>query len=474
MSQQVFEISETSSDEEIRMPVRKRQKKAKEDQKAKMKEALAAAAATMDEDTGHLRGHHYSLEMTRRANAIMEAQGQPGGFYMQTFCGQKIEKDAEGNIIFTKTESVPLTAKPPVKEPVIRPSVALVPTKANEHQWQNGMEMALKILTAYQVDHKDLTLLPDSGTLECFKKAAQGFLVSSKTIVTYNFTSAKTFQHMVGRLLLDFVLKAAEIAPNINPSGCVVWQHGCQKQLMCLHGSPMIQKEQLLEMDVNSENAQRVLKENPEKAKIVTNRWGRNVVQMKNEDAYCCFMDVNMSGGNFSGSSCGMFYTDGPKALMAFQQLMAFQRACYPQMTTAESHMLIPIKCECNWNNSLPMMGRQTCKITPFSMPSAADIDRSQIHDPKMLATLDNPAMLVFQCCNPVYRNSKAAPQKNCDFKISTVDMISCVQIAKQIWYACVGTPPPLKFPEFKWSAEYKYQTAILPQGQEDKDLSLF
>ncbi|ADD17113.1 single stranded DNA-binding protein [bat adenovirus 3] len=469
-------VISSSSDEDIPVPVRKRQRKSKEDAKARAKESPRP-----EKEDSSLVGHGYALEMTRRANAILEAQGKPGGFYIQTFCGQRVEKDANGEIQFIKQDppsAPPLPMDPALKaqlmEPLIQAAVDMRPTKANEHQWQLGMEMALKILTAYQVDHKELTLLPDSGTLECFKKAAQAYLVNTKTVVTYNFTTQKSFQHMVGRILLDFVIKAAGVAPGLNPSGCVVWQHGCQRQLHCLHGSPMIQKEQLIEMDVNSENAQRVLKENPEKTKIVTNRWGRNVVQMKNEDAYCCFMDVNISGGNFSSSSCGMSYTDGPKALMAFQQIMAFQRACYPQMSTAESHLLMPLKCECNWNNSLPMLGRQTCKMTPYALSSTADIDRSLVQDAKMLATLDHPAMLVFQCCNPVYRNSKAAPQKNCDFKISTVDMVACVQIAKKIWSTCIGTPPPLKFPEFKWSQEYKYQTTILPQGQEDNDVSLF
>ncbi|BBE29315.1 single-stranded DNA binding protein [Bat mastadenovirus] len=420
-----------------------------------------------------LRGHHAMLEEVRAVNEALEAQGTPGRMYLQTFCGQRIEKDDEGNITFVKMPGFTMP-KLPVNEPPIIPSVAAKPTQNNEHRWQDAMELALKILTNYQVDHKNLTLLPDSGTLDCFKKAAQSYLTSTKTVVTYNFTNQKSFQHMVGRLLLDFVIKSVGLVEGSNPSGCVVWAHGCQNQLMCLHGSHMIQKEQMIEMDVGSENGQRVLKENPEKTKIVKNRWGRNVVQMINEDAYCCFMDVSLSNGNFSANSCGMAYTDGTKALTAFKQVMAFQKACYPQMATAETHLLIPIKCECNWNNTLPLLGRQTCKITPFAMPSTAHIDKAMVNDPKMLATLDNPVMLVFQCCNPVYRNSKAAPQKNCDFKISAVDMIAAVQIAKQIWNACIGTPPPLKFPEFKWSKEYSYQSTILPQAQADSDVSLF
>ncbi|AEM06277.1 DBP [Bat adenovirus 2] len=455
-------ISESSSEEEAAaappvVPPKKRQRK-------------------------ELRGYQAMAEVTKRANAALEAAGgPPGQLYMQTFCGQRVDCDADGKVTFTKVEKGRSPGAPSVLPPegglveeLVKRSVAVRSAVSSDYKWQQGMELALKILLAYQVDHKDLTLLPDSGTLECFKKAVQGYLTSTKTVITYNFTNQKTFQHVTGRLLLDFVLKAAGVNTGINPSGCVVWAHGCQKQLMCLHGSPMLQKEQLVEMDVNSENAQRVLKENPEKTKIVSNRWGRNVVQMRNEDAYCCAMDANMTGGNFSGNSCGMSYTDGPKALVAFQQIMAFQQACYPKMTTAGSHMLIPIKCECNWNNQLPLLGRQTCKITPFALPSTEHIDRSLVDDSKMLATLDHPAMLVFQCCNPVYRNSKASPQKNCDFKISAVDMVACVQIAKQIWNACIGTPPPLKFPEFKWSNEYKYQSTILPQAQHDDDASLF
>lgn len=461
-------ISETSSEEDVApaLPPKKRQRK-------------------------EPRGYQAMAEVAKRANAVLEANGIPGELYMQTFCGQRVDCDSDGKVTFTKVASHPTpsviippgpssplpgssTASGGIVEELVKRSIAVRSTIASDYKWQQGMELALKIMLAYQVDHKELTLLPDSGTLDCFKKAVQGYLSGSKIVVTHNFSNQKTFLHVTGRMLLDFVLKEAGVNGSMNPSGCVIWTHGCQKQLMCLHGAPMIQKEQLVEMDVNSENAQRVLKENPEKTKIVPNRWGRNVVQMRNEDAYCCSMDVNMSGGNFSGNSCGMAYTDGPKALMAFRQIIAFQKACYPQMATADSRMLIPLKCECNWNNQLPLLGRQVCKVTPFALTSAEHIDRSLVDDPKMLATLDHPAMLVFQCCNPVYRNSKAAPQKNCDFKISAVDLVAALQIAKQIWKAAIGTPAPIKFPEFKWGNEYKYQTTILPQSQEDNDESLF
>lgn len=458
MSHKKVYVTDSSEDEAPGVPLKKRQRKEEP------------------------RGHQAMVEICNETNALLKKKGLPGAIYTETFCGQRVDCDAEGNVTFTKVREMPprshtqggsVPAPPIVETPIVATLVSRI-SKANEHQWQQGMEIALKILLAYQVDHKDLTLLPDTGTLECFKKAVQGYLTATKTIVTFNFSNQKTFQHVAGRLLLGFVIKAAGLGGDINPSGCAIWVHGCKKRLCCMHGDPMIQKEQLIEMDVNSENGQRVLKENPEKTKIVANRWGRNVVQMKNEDAFCCSQDVNMTGGNFSGNSCGMFYTDGPKALMAFRQIMAFQKACYPQMATADTHMLIPLKCECNWNNQLPLLGRQLCKVTPFALSSAESISRDLVDDPKMLATLDNPAMLVFQCCNPVYRNSKAAPQRNCDFKLSAVDLVACVQIVKQIWQACIGTPPPMKFPEFKWGNEFKYQTTILPQAQRDDDISLF
>lgn len=436
MSQKLRVISDGSSDEETvpLPPIKKR--------KAKSDDPPPLPPKT---------GHRHALEATKRANKHMKDNGIPGEFTMRTMCGQTVEEDASGEIKFTKN-----------------------PSKGLDNKWQNGMETAFRILQHYQVDGAKLTLLPDHDTLDCFKKVVKAHLVASKTNISYTFTSFNTFQHVTGRLLLHMVLKTAGLAGNTNIGGCVVWEHGCQHTLKCLHGSVMIQKEQLVEMDVNSENAQRVLKENPEKAKIVPNRWGRNVVQVKNQDAFCCQADVNMLGGNFSGSSCGMFYTDGGKALIAFQQLMAFQKACYPNMKNAETHMFMPVKCECNWNSTIPTMGRQVCKITPFNMPGVADLNADAIDDPKLLATLNNPAVLVFQCCNPVHRSPKGAPSKNCDFKISSIDIMTSLQVAKQIWKTSIGEPHQVSFPEFKWSNELRYQATSLPQVLEDQDESLF
>lgn len=437
------------------------------------------------------RGLAQLVDVTERTNERLRAAGLPGTVGLMTFCGQRVGKDAGGNITFTpdpelvasfnktrEAEALASTSSAPPRPTFLAlksKHAPAAPTAANEAQWQSGMEMALSMLVPLKVDHKGLTLLPDNETLECFKKAAQAFLTEKKIFLPLTFSSNPSFKHLVARFLYHFIMKASGIGNDANPSGCVVWKHGCEDSLHCLHGLTMIQKEALVEMDLNSEAAQRVLKETPERAKVTPNRWGRNVVQIKNEDAYCCPHDVNMPGtNNYSPKSCGLSFTDGNKALMAFKQFMEFQGACYPKMATSRSHMLIPLKCECNWNNSLPLLGRQVCKLTPFAVQATSHVDKSLIDDPKMLATLNHPAMLVFQCCNPVYKSSKANPQKNCDFKVSVVDVMGALQVAKQMWGELVKSPVPTRFPEFKWAPEFQVQNTILPQGHEDGDDSLF
>lgn len=347
----------------------------------------------------------------------------------------------------------------------------------NELKWQQAMDIAVGLLVPLKVDIRDLTLLPDAGTMECLKKAAQAWMNERKKFIQLTFSTQKTLQTVIARFLLDFILREANIvAGEWNPSGCVVWEHKIEEEkLYCLHGLPMINKEQIIEMDINSENGQRALKDTPERAKIVTNRWGRSVVQVKNSDAMCCFHDLKSPLNSFSSQSCGYFYTDGPKAVQAFKQIAAFVKAMYPNMPKAGDMLLMPVVCECNYGHQpLPLLGKQTCKVTPFAMSALSNIDRSLVDDPKVLATLDNPAVLVFQCCNPVFRNTKANPQRNCDFKISSTDVVMALQLAKQIWNSVMGTKPPIVVQEFKWGPQYRVQNTILPTGQDDADDALF
>ncbi|UDF05968.1 DNA-binding protein [reindeer adenovirus 1] len=360
------------------------------------------------------------------------------------------------------------------------PAASKAMLEADEVAWQRAMELAVGLCLPLKVDIKNLTLLPDTGTLECFRKAAQSWLNESKVYLPLTFSTQKTVLTVMARFLYDFVLKAAGLGPSSwNPTGCVVWRHQCtdggQGILHCLHGLPMLSKDQVIEMDVNSENGQRALKETPHKTKITTNRWNRNVVQLKNEDAACCHFDAALPAGSFSSKSCGMFFSEGPKALQAFWQIMSFQKACYPKMQSAGSHLLMPIKCDCNWGHlQLPLLGRQVCKVTPFNINAGSAVDKALVDDPKLLASVEYPSVLVFQCCNPVYRQTRANSQRNCDFKISAPDMISAVQLVKQMWSALVKQSAPITIPEFRWDAQFQHQNVILPIDQYDADESLF
>ena len=383
----------------------------------------------------------------------------------------------------TTTDSPPKKAARKTKHIAVNPEEILKRNKtwrstlsSDEQKWQGAMDIALKLLTAQKVSLNDFTLLPDAGTLEAFRRCVQGYLNEKKLFMPLIFTTHKSMVTMIARFIMDFVLKSAGLStPSWNPTGVAIWKHGCEEALKCLHGLHMINKEQIVEMDVGSENAQRALKDNPTGTKVVPNRWGRNVVQIKNSSAMACVCDASTAPNNFSNLSCGMFYTDGDKTLDAFKQAMAYMKASYPKMQNAGSHLLFPINCDCTWGcNQVPLLGRQTCKVTPFSINSVNGIDKNQVNDPKVLATLNHPSMLVYQCYNPVYRNSKGNAQKNCDFKISHVDLVSALQIAKKMWMEIIEKPAPIMLPEWKWDTKYQVQNTILPTGQDDTDDSLF
>lgn len=353
---------------------------------------------------------------------------------------------------------------------------------SNESQkWQEVVETAKLFLAPLKVDTQGLTMLFDQATYDCFKKACQAWLHQKGVALNLTYSTQKSFVAVMARFVLDFTLRRCQLQGQaergINVTGASLWSHGCDSEVKCLHGAPMIQKEQVIEMDVTSENGQRALKEQPQKAKVTTNRWGRNIVQLRNSDALACVHDANSAPGNFSAKSCGVFYNDGAKALQAFRQIMAFQLAAYPKMPEAGTRLLMPVKCDCNYlqGAGLPLLGRQICKMTPFALSTPQGVEESSVGDPTVLASLRHPALLVFQCCNPVYRGSKASNQKNCDFKISAPDFINALQLAKRFWSSYFpDAPAQVVIPEFKWSRQFQFQTSLLPSSLDNRDESLF
>ncbi|AXI68661.1 DBP [Polar bear adenovirus 1] len=391
---------------------------------------------------------------------------------------RRVESDEENDStkIVEMPDSQPLILEDPPKKKkntIFRNK----PDVVDENAWQKAMDVAVEILVSLKVDIKNLTLLPDAGTLECFKKGVNAWMLENKIYVPLTYSTQATLVLQIARFFFSFVIRYAGLTCEWNPSGCVIWDHkSTQGQtLKCLHGCAMLTRDHIVEMDMSSEAAQKALKETPDKAVIAVNKWGRSIVQLKSGDAKCCSNDAMVPTGTFSAKSCGMFFTDGKKMVTALEQIMALQKACYPKMGNSLTHLLMPVECECNWGNkNCMLLGRQLCKMTPFALTAASNMDVSKVSDPKLLATINHPVVLVFQCCNPVYRNSKASPQKNCDFKISAPDVMAALQVAKQMWFSIMKVPAPVIVPEFKWSPRLQYQTTLLPIAHCDSDDRLF
>nr|APD78437.1 DNA-binding protein [Simian adenovirus 13] len=398
----------------------------------------------------------------------------------------KIVRKADGSKAFEKfDENHPIMSA--VRQQKEGTSSTVVNPASNPlvSAWEKGMEFMVMLMERYKVDKElrsSFKFLPEQG--EVYRKICQAWMNEEYKHNTLTFTSHKSFISLMGRFLMAYVQVYAGVDSKLwEPTGCVAWEHQCTEvegELKCLHGLTMIVKEQIIEMDVTSENGQRALKETPAKAKIVQNRWGRSVVQVRNEDARCCMFDAGCSPNNFSNKSCGLFYSEGTKAQIAFRQIAAFMQACYPHMVKGSKHLLMPIRCNCFTRPEMSRGGRQTCKITPFALNveniHLEDLVDFGYHDRAMLASVNNPSVLVFQCANALHRNSKANNQANCDFKISAPDVIGALQLVRQFWQDHLpDTPlPKMVVPEFKWHPKYQYRNLTLPAAHVDFEMNPF
>ncbi|ALE30471.1 DBP [Simian adenovirus 17] len=347
--------------------------------------------------------------------------------------------------------------------------------------WEKGMELMAVLMEKYHVEPEEkaaFKFLPEQSNV--YRKICKTWLNEEHRGLQLTFTSQKTFVEMMGRFLRSYVETYAGVKPQqLEPTGCAVWLHGCTDQegvLRCYHGLEMIQKEQLVEMDVGSENGQRALKEHPGKTKVVQNRWGRSVVQLKNDDARCCVEDVSCGNNVFSPKSCGLFFTEGTKAQTAFKQMEAFMQADYPKMQHGQKRLLIAMRCDClNQPSGVPVLGRQLCKMTAFALSNAETLRGDEVTDKTALASIHHPSVLVFQCANPVYRNSRGSQGPNCDFKISAPDLLGALQLVRKLWGENVEGPlPKLLIPEFKWNPRLQYRNVSLPTSHGDEEAEPF
>ncbi|AFD21981.1 DNA-binding protein [Simian adenovirus A1258] len=404
----------------------------------------------------------------------------------------QIITNPDGSRAFKKLPPPPRSAKTSPEEEQPSTSAAAAPvvvrnplSKPVVSAWEKGMAVMHVLMDKYKIEKEErgaFDFMPQS--FEVYRKICHTWLQEDLKYCPLTFSSQKTFSAMMGRFLNKYVLLHAGIEnpmyKNWEPTGCVVWEHRCtlqEGQLMCLHGLPMIAKDHVVEMDVSSEAGQRALKETPQLAKVVQNRWGRNVVQLRHDNARCCMFDAQCANNVFSGKSCGMFYSDGGKAQQAFRQIEAYMQAAYPHMQRGQKHLLMPLRCDCNYlGDAVPRAGRQVCKVTPFALPNAEDMKNDEVTDPVALASLNHPSLLVFQCANPAYRNTRATNQVNCDFKISATDVLLALQLVRNLWHDhfVEAGLPKMVLPEFKWQPRYQYKNLTLPTSHLDYQLNPF
>ncbi|ACJ14519.1 DBP [Murine adenovirus 3] len=349
--------------------------------------------------------------------------------------------------------------------------------------WQTAREFLHKMCLPLKVDGKQCTFLPNAQTAELFRKLCHSWLLQQKMVPSLTFTTLRSFTMQMGRFVLALLLQASGLSPTeaaahsiANVSGVAAWKHASDVTLHCLHGAVMIAKDHHVDLDVSSEGGQRALKEQGPNAVVTTNRWGRSVVRVK-YDAFVCPMDAGVPFNQPSNKSCGFCFTDGKKALKGFKQIVAFQAALYPQAAGGGEWMLLCLRCECNFGVAQPILGRQTCRLTPYQLSLAEGLDGGNM-DAVAKASVENPVVLVAQCCNVTFSKAGkaggAAAGKTCEWKISSVDLVTAAQLAKKMIHKMLDLPPSLFVPEFKWDPVFSFRSTVLPQGVGDSDLQLF
>lgn len=354
-----------------------------------------------------------------------------------------------------------------------------------ENRWQRGRDLVEKLFQPLKCDPTKVTLLPDAETMSALRGACQAWMNTRRQNPQLNFSTRLSFAEQMARFLLQMILQATdELGRDV--TGCAVWKQPVDYSaddnvskptpVRCYHGEMLIPREHTIEMSVNSEAGKRALSEQPQLAKVVQNEYGRSVVRICHDDALMCMKDAQMPSGQHSQESCGLFFSDAVKLRNSLAQYAAFQKACFPGMPEAGRHLAVVLRCRCNWSASCapkPVMqlGRQTCRLIPHQLSSAGQLDAESLEDERLKASVYFPCLLVFQCCNPVFRGSRSSgagqcETQSCDWKLSAPDLLNAVQMAKNMWRDLLSDEPlpPLRIPEMRWHNSLRFQPALLPQ----------
>lgn len=339
-------------------------------------------------------------------------------------------------------------------------------SEKQELDMQKAMELCRKLGEFTKVDTNEFDMTPFDQTLwrifGAFNKRSRGSQL---------YSSARTINQVGARLLYAAICNKLNLKPSFNPTGCVLWEHqwgsGSEGKVRCLHGDVMPRKENAVELAPSSEMGISAIREG--KGILTTNRWGRQSVRVMHDSAAVCVEDVGVKFGIFSKTSCGMIFSDSNKARTAMRNAIATTQVVFPGAKT-EHLLFMPICCECNYAGK-SCLGRQMCKMTPFSMPGLENIQASDV-DVTRAPFVRDPAVFVFQCCN--FSGSKRSSIKSCDFKISYCDLLSCLSTSRKLWNEVFGEPMPIQFPMLKWGPELQVKNANIPEVGICNDLDPF
>lgn len=338
---------------------------------------------------------------------------------------------------------------------------APVKQQTMEATMQLGLDLCHKLGAFCKVDTTDFNMSPfDQTLMRIFGAYAKRARPSAL------YSNFRTVNMVGGRILFAAICCKAQVKTPFNASGCSLWNHqwACdgedddQAKVRCFHGDLMLRKENVMELLPSSEAGISALRDG--KGTLSTNRWGKQSVRVKQETAAVCCCDNAQKFGNFSKSSCGLNFTDSAKACMAMRNACGSTEVMFPGAANASHLLFMPLQCECNYGGK-SCMGRQVCKLTPFSVPGLENLAATEV-DALHAPFVRNPAVFVFQCCN--FTTSKRSNQKSCDFKLSHLDLLGALATARKLWSLTFNESMPITFEVFKWGPEKRVKNAALPE----------
>ncbi|AAF86934.1 DBP [Frog adenovirus 1] len=330
----------------------------------------------------------------------------------------------------------------------------------------------------------DVNLLPTS---EFWARISENYIKKFRTDFFLTNSTLKSFTHYLGRLLASYVHATAGFEPKFNILGSEIWVHNWEEgenlELRCFHGEKMMKKTISYELVPTTVEAVKALASG--EGKLEKGKGNKDVVKIVNNKNYVCPKDIDYNGfpAIHASTSCGLNFANGEKAKSAFLHYADWTQAMYPKANRASirEKMIIVTRCLCNFGHDNVQVGRQISKLTPFEIPGSNDLTQDQMDECGMMkATGQHQATIVFLCCNPVNFRAKVTIAKNCDFKLSMIDLRLAIKMSKEIWAKLNDqlegklAPAKLAFPVFKFDPKrhcYKSAVVCAQEVEEDEDV---